>query len=69
MPQVDMNAVAKGLPEPSPPEMLKTSASPATIKTAEPDMVNPDEWYNNKLKGLAARMIPICRTAVNHFPS
>ena len=51
MPQVDMNAVAKGLPEPSPPEMLKTSASPATIKTAEPDMVNPDEWYNNKLKG------------------
>ena len=42
MPQVDMNAVAKGLPEPSPPEMLKTSASPATIKTAEPDMVNPD---------------------------
>lgn len=51
MPQVDMNAVAKGLPEPSPPEMLKTSASPATVKTAEPDMVNPDEWYNNKLKG------------------
>lgn len=51
MPQVDMNAVAKGLPEPSPPEMLKSSASPVTIKTAEPDMVNPDEWYNNKLKG------------------
>ena len=51
MPQVDMNAVAKGLPEPSPPEKLKSSASPVTIKTAEPDMVNPDEWYNNKLKG------------------
>lgn len=51
MPQVDMKAVAKGLPEPSPPEMLKTSVSPAEIKTAEPDMVNPDEWYNNKLKG------------------
>ncbi len=51
MPQVDMQAVAKGLPEPSPPEALKTSASPVTIKTAEPDMVNPDEWYNNKLKG------------------
>lgn len=31
--------------------MLKSSASPVTIKTAEPDMVNPDEWYNNKLKG------------------
>lgn len=51
MPQVDMKAVAQGLPEPSPPEVLKTSPSPATIKTAEPDMVNPDEWYNNKLKG------------------
>lgn len=51
MPQVDMSAVAKGLPEPSPPEMLKTSAGPAAIKTAEPDMVNPDEWYNDKLKG------------------
>lgn len=51
MPQVDMKAVVKGLPEPSPPEMLKTSVSPATIKTAEPDMVNPDEWYNDKLKG------------------
>lgn len=51
MPQVDMKAVAQGLPEPSPPEALKTSPSPAAIKTAEPDMVNPDEWYNNKLKG------------------
>ena len=34
-----------------PPEALKPSASPATVKTAEPEMVNPDEWYNNKLKG------------------
>lgn len=51
MPQVDMKAVAQGLPEPSAPEALKTSPSPATIKTVEPDMVNPDEWYNNKLKG------------------
>lgn len=51
MPQVDMKAVAQGLPEPSPPEALKTSPSPATIKTLEPVMANPDEWYNNKLKG------------------
>lgn len=51
MPQVDMKAIAQGLPEPSPPEALKTSASPATVKTVEPEMVNPDEWYNNKLKG------------------
>lgn len=51
MPQVDMKAVARGLPEPSPPDALKTSPTPATIKTVEPEMVNPDEWYNNRLKG------------------
>jgi len=51
MPLVDMKSIAQGLPELSPPEALKPSASPATVKTAEPEMVNPDEWYNNKLKG------------------
>ena len=51
MPLVDMKSMAQGLPELSPPEALKPSASPATVKTAEPEMVNPDEWYNNKLKG------------------
>ncbi|MFR1411580.1 MAG: hypothetical protein ACLSUW_04295 [Akkermansia sp.] len=59
----------KGLPEPSPPEMLKSSASPVTIKTAEPDMVNPDEWYNNKLKGAGGQDDSHLPDGANLFPS
>lgn len=51
MPQVDMKAIAAGMPAPAAPEAIRTTSNPVVIKTAEPDLVNPDEWYNDKLKG------------------
>lgn len=51
LPQVDMKAIVKGLPEPSAPEALRATDSPVKVPTVEPDMVNPDDWYNNQLKG------------------
>lgn len=46
-----MSSIMKGVPELTPAEPLKRTNSPSAIKTQDPEMINPDEWYNDKLKG------------------
>lgn len=55
-PQFDMESVMKGMPEPSTEQEIRPNLNPVTIPAvAQPDAVNPDAWYNEKLKGAGGK--------------
>lgn len=51
LPSLDMKAIVRGMPEPSSAEALKATNSSVKVIVPEPTSVNPDDWYNAKLKG------------------
>ncbi len=49
---IDTKAIAAGMPEPEvAPSLQPALDSPLKFNTKEPDAIDPDEWYKDKLKG------------------